>query len=264
MKLIPAIDLKDNKCVRLTQGKEETSKVYNENPVDQAKYFEKEGCGKIHIVDLDAAFGRPETNKETIINIKKSVKIPIQLGGGIRSKDDVNFWLEKNFDYLIIGTLAVTNSDLVNKIAEEFENKIYIALDIKQHNIDNNLSEEIMVKGWTEESKLHLTDITGIFNESKIKGYILTSINNDGMMEGPSLTNYDKVHILKKPVIFSGGFSHYSDLEMLSFVYDKKEAKDYFQKLNAGFEGVIVGKAIYSGALEIKKAIKALNKYAQS
>ena len=85
MKLIPAIDLKDNKCVRLTQGKEETSKVYNENPVDQAKYFEKEGCGKIHIVDLDAAFGRPETNKETIINIKISVKIPIQLGGGIRS-----------------------------------------------------------------------------------------------------------------------------------------------------------------------------------
>ena len=107
MKLIPAIDLKDNKCVRLTQGKEETAKVYNENPVEQAKYFEEEGCGKIHIVDLDAAFGRPEINKETIINIKKSIKIPIQLGGGIRSKDDVNFWLEKNIDYLIIGTLAV-------------------------------------------------------------------------------------------------------------------------------------------------------------
>ena len=121
-----------------------------------------------------------------------------------------------------------------------------------------------MVKGWTEESKLHLTDITGRFNESKIKGYILTSINNDGMMEGPSLTNYDKVHILKKPVIFSGGFSHYSDLEMLSFVYDNKESKDYFQKKNTGVEGVIVGKAIYSGAIEIKKAIKSLNKYAQS
>ena len=147
MKLIPAIDLKDNKCVRLTQGKEETSKVYNENPVDQAKYFEKEGCVKIHIVDLDAAFGRPEINKETIINIKKSIKIPIQLGGGIRSKDDVNFWLEKNIDYLIIGSLAVTNSDLVIKITAEFENRIYIAIDLIEKDIAN---DEIMIKGWTE------------------------------------------------------------------------------------------------------------------
>ena len=139
MKLIPAIDLKNNKCVRLTQGKEQSAKVYNENPVEQAKYFEKEGCEKIHIVDLDAAFGRADINKETILNIRKSISIPIQLGGGIRNKDDVNFWLEKNIDYLIIGTIAVTNSDLVKRIAEEFENKIYIALDIKQQNTENSV-----------------------------------------------------------------------------------------------------------------------------
>jgi len=261
VKLIPAIDLKDNKCVRLIQGKEETSKVYNENPVEQAKHFEKEGCEKIHIVDLDAAFGRPEINKETIINIKKSIKIPIQLGGGIRNKDDVNFWLEKNIDYLIIGSIAVTNSDLVIKITAEFENRIYIAIDLIEKDIAN---DEIMIKGWTEGSKLSFLDIFRIYRESKIKGYILTSINQDGMMQGPSLSLQNKIHILDKPVIFSGGYSHYQHLEMLSFVYDNKEAKDYFQKKNTGVEGVIVGKAIYSGALEIKKAIKALNKYAQN
>ena len=99
MKLIPAIDLKDNKCVRLTQGKEDTSKVYNENPVEQAKFFEKEGCERIHIIDLDSAFNRSIVNNDTIINIRKSVKIPIELGGGIRSRDDVLFWFNNNIDF---------------------------------------------------------------------------------------------------------------------------------------------------------------------
>ena len=264
MIFIPAIDLKNNKCVRLTQGKEQSAKIYNENPVEQAKYFEKKGCEKIHIVDLDAAFGRANVNKETILDIRKSISIPIQLGGGIRNKDDVNFWLEKNIDYLIIGTIAVTNSDLVERIAEEFENKIYIALDIKQQNTETGMRDEIMIKGWTEGSKINSNQISKIYNKSKIKGYILTSINNDGMMQGPSLTYQEIVYLLEKPVIFSGGYSHYLDLELLSFVYENKEKKDYFRNLNGGIEGVIIGKAIYSGALEIKKAIKALNKYAQS
>ena len=263
MKLIPAIDLKNNKCVRLTQGKEQSAKIYNENPVEQAKYFEKKGCEKIHIVDLDAAFGRADVNKETILDIRKSISIPIQLGGGIRNKDDVNFWLEKNINYLIIGTIAVTNSDLVERIAEEFENKIYIALDIKEENTTSSHGE-IMIKGWTEGSKLDSHQISKIYNESKIKGYILTSINNDGMMQGPSLTYQSTVNLLKKPVIFSGGYSHYQDLELLSFVYGNKEKKNYFRNLNGGIEGVIIGKALYSGSIEIKKAIKALNKYAES
>ena len=96
MKLIPAIDLKDNKCVRLTQGKEETFKVYNENPVEQAKFFEKEGCERIHIIDLDSAFNRSTVNNDTIINIRKSVKTPIELGGGIRSRNDAFFWFNNS------------------------------------------------------------------------------------------------------------------------------------------------------------------------
>jgi len=264
VKLIPAIDLKNNKCVRLTQGKEQSAKIYNENPVEQAKYFEKKGCEKIHIVDLDAAFGRANVNKETILDIRESISIPIQLGGGIRNKDDVNFWLEKNINYLIIGTIAITNSDLVERIADEFENKIYIALDIKEENIGTGSRDEIMIKGWTEGSKLNSGQISTIYNKSKIKGYILTSINNDGMMQGPSLTYQEIVYLLEKPVIFSGGYSHYLDLELLSSVFESKQSKDYFRSVNGGIEGVIIGKAIYSGSIEIKKAIKALNKYAES
>ena len=176
MKLIPAIDLKDNKCVRLTQGKDETSKVYNDNPVEQAKFFEKEGCERIHIIDLDSAFNRSTVNNDTIINIRKSVKIPIELGGGIRSRDDALFWFNNNIDYLIIGSLAVRDSKLVLEIAKEFENKIYISLDI--------LNNKIMIEGWTEETQLNLFNIFKTYNKSKIRGYVLTDISRDGMMQG--------------------------------------------------------------------------------
>ena len=161
MKLIPAIDLKDNKCVRLTQGKEETFKVYNENPVEQAIFFEKEGCERIHIINLDSAFNRSTVNNDTIIDIRKSIKIPIELGGGIRSRNDALFWFGNNINYLIIGSLALRNSKLVSEIAKEFENKIYISLDI--------LNNKIMIEGWTEETQLNLFNIFKTYNKSKIR-----------------------------------------------------------------------------------------------
>ena len=242
MKLIPAIDLKDNKCVRLTQGKEETSKVYNENPVEQAKFFEKEGCERIHIIDLDSVFNRSAVNNDTIINIRKSVKIPIELGGGIRSRDDVLFWFNNNIDYLIIGSLAARDSKLVLKIAKEFENKIYISLDI--------LNNKIMIKGWTEETQLNLFNIFKIYNKSKIRGYVLTDIFRDGMLQGLNFELITK-NLLQtsKSMVFGGGLSNYNDLKIL-------------KKMNSKFkniEGVIVGKSFYSGAIEIKKSINILN-----
>ena len=252
MKIIPAIDLKDNKCVRLTQGKEKSSTIYNQNPIAQAKFFEEQGCKKIHIIDLDAAFGRLNVNTETIIKIKKSVNIPIQLGGGIRSREDIIFWLENDIDNLIIGSMAVKNSELVKKIVNEFEHKIYIALDV----IDG---KKIMINGWTQASNLSLQDVSNIYKNFNIKGYILTSINHDGMMQGPSLSFYKDCDIYNKPLIFSGGYSSYENLELLSLSYFKK--KDYFKK-NGEIEGVIIGKAFYSGVLEIKKAIESLKKYA--
>ena len=112
MKLIPAIDIINNKCVRLSKGKEETSFIYNENPIKQAKFFEKEGCKRIHIIDLDAAFGRKAINKQTILDIRQSISIPIELGGGIGNQEDIFFWLNNNIDFLIIGSLALKDSNI--------------------------------------------------------------------------------------------------------------------------------------------------------
>ena len=102
MKLIPAIDLKNNKCVRLSKGVDKTSFIYNNNPIEQAKFFEKEGCERIHIVDLDAAFGRRDVNKQTILDIRKSITIPIELGGGIKNINDIFYWFNNNIDFFII------------------------------------------------------------------------------------------------------------------------------------------------------------------
>ena len=242
MKLIPAIDLKDNKCVRLFQGKERSSIIYNENPVEQAKFFENEGCERIHIVDLDSAFGRSSINIDTIIKIRQSIKIPIELGGGIRSKDNILFWFNNNIDYLILGSLAAKDSNLVLDIAKEFENKIYISLDV--------LNNKIMVEGWVEESQLNLFNIYKTYNKSMIRGYILTDVSRDGMMKGLNLKFIDSnLSQTSKPMIFAGGLSSYDDLILL-------------KKMNSKFhniEGVIAGKSFYSGAIQIKKSIKILN-----
>ena len=241
MKLIPAIDLKNNKCVRLTQGKEDTSKVYNENPVEQAKFFENEGCERIHIIDLDSAFGRSKINNDTIINIRQSIKIPIELGGGIRSRDDALYWFNNNIDYLIIGSLAAKDSNLVLEIAKEFENKIYISLDI--------LNNKIMIEGWAEETQLNLFNIFKTYNKSKIRGYVLTDISRDGMMQGLNFEFIDKnLSKTSKSMVFGGGLSNYNDLKLL------KNMSFKFQNI----EGIIVGKSFYSGAIEIKKSINIL------
>ena len=250
MKLIPAIDLKDNKCIRLTKGKEQSAIIYNDNPIKQAKFFEDQGCERIHIVDLDAAFGRSEINKETIINIKRSVKIPIQLGGGIRSKEDVKFWFESSIDYLIIGSLAVKNFDLVKEIAEDFKNKIYVSIDV----LIDGFRDQVMIDGWTKNSKLTTADINQVYEDSNIRGYIITDVSRDGTMKGLNLrVLYMLLDLLKKQTIIGGGLSSYKELKALRF--NTNITKDRITNL----EGVILGKAFYLGEIEIKKGIKILN-----
>ena len=250
MKLIPAIDLKDNKCIRLTKGKEQSAIIYNDNPIEQAKFFEDQGCERIHIVDLDAAFGRSEINKETIINIKRSVKIPIQLGGGIRSKEDVKFWFESNIDYLIIGSLAVKNFDLVKEIAEDFKNKIYVSIDV----LIDGFRDQVMIDGWTENSKLTTLDINQIYEDSNIRGYIITDVSRDGTMKGLNLrVLYMLLDLLKKQTIIGGGLSSYKELKALRLNTNITKSRI------TNLEGVILGKAFYLGEIEIKKGIKILN-----
>ena len=240
MKFIPAIDLKDNKCVRLQKGKENKLTVFNNNPVEQAKFFEKNGCERIHIVDLDGAFGRERINKETILKIRQSIKIEIELGGGIKNNKNVSYWLDNGIDYLIVGSLEKKEKNLMIDILKKYKEKIYIALDI--------LDYKIMIKGWTEDSKILLKDIVNFYNLSAIKGFVLTDISRDGMLQGLDINLIKElIPLTKKDIIVGGGLSSYEDL------YNLKKIKD------KNLEGVIAGKSFYSGSIEIKKALKIIN-----
>ena len=246
MQIIPAIDLKDNKCVRLSKGIDASSKIYNEDPERQAIYFQKIGCKKLHLIDLDAAFGRPNINFETIKRIRKLITIPIQLGGGIRSAEIAEKYFEIGIDNLIIGSLSIQRPKEVILISNKYPERIYISLDI--------LDDNIMIKGWDESSGKKAYDITGIFNNSNIKGYVITDIQNDGMLKGLNIDfvknfskKINKTNRLSKNIIIAGGLTNNIDLEKL------KKLK------NKNIEGIISGKSFYEGKIDLVEAQKILN-----
>ena len=243
MKFIPAIDLKDNKCVRLERGKEEDLTVFNQNPIEQAQFFQEKGCERIHIVDLDGAFGRPDINKNTIIQIRKNTNIPIEFGGGIKNEKDISYWFDEGIDFLIVGSLAIKNTELIITAAKKFTNQIYVALDI--------FKNEVMIKGWVEGSNFSADDIFNAFNNTSIKGFILTDISRDGMLEGLDFKLIEStIHKTSKKVIVGGGLSSYDDL------YNLNKLSLY------NLEGVIAGKSFYSGNISIYKALKILKEHA--
>ena len=243
MKIYPAIDLKDNKCVRLTMGKDDTSIVFNENPVDQAIYFEQEGCSRIHIVDLDAAFGRGNVNTKTIKNIRSAVSIPIQIGGGIRCVEDAKTMFDLKVDYLIIGSFSTKDVESVILLADTHINKIYISLDI--------LKNKIMINGWKKESHRTPEDIFNNYNHTNIKGYILTDIESDGMLTGINTEMIvDNLKKTKKNLIVGGGLKSYKDLHKLNKIR------------KANLEGIIAGKSFYVGNINLRRAQTILNENA--
>ena len=243
MKIFPAIDLKENKCVRLSRGEDSSSVVFNENPVDQAKYFEDQGCKRLHLVDLDSAFGRNNINNNTIQKIRNSISIPIQIGGGIRSEIIAKNYFNLGADYLIIGSFAISNSQQVKKLAENFNQKIYVALDI--------LKNKIMIKGWVEESSFTPEKLFQTFDDSKIRGYVLTDIEKDGMLTG---LNHKMIStnasLTTKKLIVGGGLKNNLDLEKLRNIKSDN------------LEGVITGKSFYVGNIDLKEAQKILDEYA--
>mgnify|MGYP001237024778 CR=1 FL=1 len=246
MQIIPAIDLKDNKCVRLSKGQDNSSIIYNQDPEKQAVYFQEIGCKKLHLVDLDAAFGRSNVNFETIKRIRKSITIPIQLGGGIRNIDLAKKYFEIGINDLIIGSMSVQNPTEVILLSDQYVDKVYISLDI--------LNDNIMIKGWGENSGKKIQDILKIYNSSKIKGYIITDIQNDGMLRGLNIdfvNNFLKqinvLKLFKKHIIIAGGLTSYSDLKKLKNLHPKK------------IEGVISGKSFYEGKIDLVEAQKILN-----
>tara|TARA_Y100001935_G_C17237820_1_gene473987 strand:- start:51 stop:800 length:750 start_codon:yes stop_codon:yes gene_type:complete len=244
--IIPAIDLKDNKCVRLSKGKDETSEIFNENPKEQALYFEKIGCKKLHIIDLDAAFGRPYINLASIEDIVNATNIPIQVGGGIRDIKIANQYFNIGVQDLIIGSMAVNSPATVIELSNSYKKRIYISLDI--------LNNNIMVKGWKEQSPLSVDDMLTLYSSKNIKGFIVTDIDNDGMLNGLNIEFISKItdkiqssDQKDKTIIIAGGLTNYDDLRNIKSM-----------KLS-NIEGIISGKSFYTGNIDLTKAQKILS-----
>ena len=232
MIIFPAIDIKDGVCVRLIKGDYRQITSYENTPIDQAtKYFEN-GFNNIHIVDIDGALhGRP-VNSILIKEIIKKVKSKIQIGGGIRTIDDISRWIEMGIDKVVMGTAAVENIDLLKTACDKFKNKIAVALDVKDG--------LIALSGWKKQTNISAIDFIKKIQNFGVSRIIYTDINRDGTKQGPNIK--DTVELSSKtkiPLVISGGVSSLGDI---------KEIKSLS---NSNIEGVIVGKSIYDGDIKI-------------
>lgn len=239
MKVIPAIDIKDGNCVRLIQGDFNQVTTYSNNPVEQAKYFEEQGAELIHIVDLDGAYEGKPVNTDLIIEIGKSVNIPIEIGGGIRTKDHVKKYVENNINRVIIGTKALDN-DFVSDLGE-LQSAVIIGVDAKDGYVATH--------GWIKVSDMNAEDFIALLMEKGFNEVIFTDISTDGMLQGPNYSSIES--ILNKndgiKLVASGGVSSIDDLVKLS---------EYEER---GVTGAIVGKAVYDGRIDIGKAIRSVS-----
>ena len=237
MKLIPAIDLMNGKCVRLFKGDFNKRKDFSKEPHEQAKFWESEGAKCIHIVDLDAAKSGEPTNDQSIKEIAKAINIPIQIGGGIRSQGRIEQLFSYGIDKVIMGTSAIENKELIKNLSSKFPGRIIVGIDAK--------NGKVSTRGWLEQSNIIATDLVKEFSSFKIANFIVTDINTDGTLEGTNeVFIRDILEITNIPVIASGGIGSISDL--LSLI--KFE--------NSGLEGVIVGKALYENKFKISEANK--------
>jgi len=237
MIIIPAIDLKEGKCVRLKQGLMDQSTIFSENPAEMARKWVDLGAKKLHLVDLDGAFAGKPVNDEAVRLIVSEVgnEIPIQLGGGIRNLGTVENFLNSGVDSVIIGTAAVTNPGFLHEACYAFPGQIIVGLDAKDG--------DVAINGWAKLTGHNVIDLAQKFEEYGVESIIYTDIGRDGMMGGVNIEATVKLsESLKIPVIASGGVSSIKDIKMLCDVS------------NIGIRGVITGTAIYEGTLDFKEA----------
>lgn len=236
MLIIPAVDIKGGRCVRLAQGDFNRVTVYAENPVDMARLWAAKGAERIHIVDLDGSVAGLPQNDSVILDIAKSVSVPIEVGGGIRSMDTVDYYLQNGVGSVILGTAAIQDRDFVRTAARIHPGKIILGIDA--------LGGEVAVRGWTEKTGQNAIELAARYENSGIEAIIYTDIHRDGMETG---VNVEQTRALAKavsiPVIASGGVATLSDIDRLLAVRD------------CSFFGVIVGRALYTGAIDLEDAV---------
>jgi phosphoribosylformimino-5-aminoimidazole carboxamide ribotide isomerase len=235
MYIIPAIDLRDGKCVRLIQGKYDRQITYHDDPVKQARQFIKEGAQWLHIVDLDGAkLGRP-VNTDTISAIAAPGRVKIEVGGGLRDEASIKQLLDIGVERVIIGTKAVSDFEWFSRMAEKFSGKIVLGLDAR--------GSSVATHGWTQKSPRKLLDFAVEAAKLPIAAIIYTDITKDGMMTGPNLERTKAlIEVVKVPVIASGGVSKINDIKELARI---------------GAAAVIIGRSLYEGTLNLSDAINA-------
>ncbi len=232
MLLIPAIDLKDGKCVRLRQGRMEDTTVFSDDPVAMAAQWVEAGARRLHLVDLNGAFEGKPVNGDVVRAIAEAFPdLPIQIGGGIRDEETVQSYLDAGVKYVIIGTKAVNAPHFVNDLCMEFPGHIIVGLDAKDG--------KVAIDGWSKLSKHDVIDMAKHFEEDGVEAIIYTDIGRDGMMNGVNVEATVKLaQAISIPVIASGGITNIEDVKALCAVADE------------GISGAITGRAIYEGTLD--------------
>ncbi|MCG5517037.1 MULTISPECIES: 1-(5-phosphoribosyl)-5-[(5-phosphoribosylamino)methylideneamino]imidazole-4-carboxamide isomerase [unclassified Ectothiorhodospira] len=244
MLVIPAIDLKEGKCVRLRQGRMDDSTVFSENPVEMAARWVDEGARRLHLVDLDGAISGKPRNAEIISEIvSRFPDLPVQVGGGIRDDDTVQVYLDAGVQWVIIGTKAVSAPHFVNDLCLEFPGRIIVGLDAR--------NGKVAIDGWSKLSHHDVEDMAQHFEQDGVAGIIFTDISRDGMMQGVNIDSTvslaRSVHV---PVFASGGVTSIEDIRRLCEVADE------------GIDGVIVGRALYEGGVKLSEAQALVDQYA--
>ncbi len=234
MILYPAIDLKDGQCVRLLKGEMESATVFSDSASDQAKIFADAGAKWLHVIDLNGAFAGASQNKKSVLEILQAVNIPVQLGGGIRTLEDIDFWLGTGISRVILGTIAVTDFAIVEEATKKHGDKIAVSLDSR--------NGFVAINGWAEITDIKLLDMAKKLESLGIGALIHTDIERDGAMQG---VNFEATEELAKsvsiPVIASGGAKNLDDVK---------------HAIASGvISGLISGRALYDGSLDLKKAL---------
>lgn len=241
--LYPAIDIKNGKCVRLLFGDMDKETVYGDNPVDQALWFVDQGAEWLHIVDLDGAIQGENVNKKAILKILKKLqnKVKIQIGGGIRNHEQMDFWLQNSIDRVILGTLAMSEPNFIINLEKKYYKKIVIGTDVRNGKLASH--------GWKNQSDINAVDLIKKFNPEIIDSIIYTDISRDGSLQGVNLEQtLTFAKSVNNPVIASGG------------VYSLNEIYELSKNFSDGIEGVIIGRALYDKKFSYSEALNIIEK----
>ncbi len=241
MVIIPAIDIKDGKCVRLAQGDFDRVTTYANNPVDMAITWMEQGAELIHIVDLDGSVAGTPRNANIILEIAKKVDIPIQVGGGIRDMETIEFYLSNGVGSVILGTAALQDKNIIEDACDTFPEKIILGIDA--------LEGKVAIRGWTQKTEQNAIDLARRYENHNIKAIVYTDILRDGMSTGINLESTKALaNAVSIPVIASGGVAGMTDIRKLLEVDDCE------------IYGVIIGRALYTGAVSLEEAIQESKK----